>query len=883
VGRACVWVAILLAGWIVFAIGEASAEGEAADSVPVEEAAVGEWLVAGPVSERLPLFEERNAAGWSRVLLEGLSFPVRDLWPRPGDSLEWRPGLSIEWDERPAPGGTLSLRPADSEASVVLLACYLDSPRWQRLECVVETRSPLVVYQDGGEVARKERATPPADETPETVAELTLPKGKSRLVIRTSMSEADSLDEWRLRVVLRVPTDRIGDAPAVSTSPRRTFARLDDLASVVASGTAVVAPDGSRFVVDRVRWMPEADRPERFIEVRSLPAGDLVWTVHPQAGVTGPRWSPDGSRLAVTVKAGEDAQDLWVLNLESGSFERILEGKKSLSNVTWTGDGRFLLYTTVSDDGSSEEEKYERLTEPYMRWPGWKDDSHLWIVSLADRVERPLTAGEFSVAAVAACPSLPLVAFLKRQPIEVRPYEKMELWTLDLEGREATLERELRFAVLSDLVFGPSGDRLAWVASPSETDTLSASGPHNAYEQDLYVWNRRARTLDRVTDEFRPSVGADLYGARDGFRDVWWTAGDDRIYFTATDGGRNRLYRTDPEGREIAHVPLEPSAVYGLSASDDGSTLLFYGSAIGEPERLYRYEPRRRRSNEVLFAGEEVYSQLSLGRTESWDFINSRGATIEGWVYYPPDFDPARTYPMIVYYYGGVFPNGEAYVWRNHYLAANGYVVYVLNPVGAVGYGPPFADGHVNDWGELAAQDVIEGVERLLAEKSFIDPDRVGAFGGSYGGFLTMQLLTKTDLFAAAEASYGISNITSYWGEGRWGYLYGDVAMAGSYPWNRPDIFVERSPLFRADKITTPLLLTHGTGDTNVPSGESDQMFTALRVLRRDVVYVRFPGQEHGIAGTQGIRIAHNEMRREWFDKYLKGQPEAWDARWEED
>jgi dipeptidyl aminopeptidase/acylaminoacyl peptidase len=105
--------------------------------------------------------------------------------------------------------------------------------------------------------------------------------------------------------------------------------------------------------------------------------------------------------------------------------------------------------------------------------------------------------------------------------------------------------------------------------------------------------------------------------------------------------------------------------------------------------------------------------------------------------------------------------------------------------------------------------------------------------------------------------------------------------MARSYPWNRPDIFVERSPLFKADRIHTPLLLTHGTGDTNVPSGESDQMFTALRVLRKDVVYVRFPGQEHGIGGTQAIRVAHNEIRLAWFDKYLKGQPESWEARWE--
>ena len=127
---------------------------------------------------------------------------------------------------------------------------------------------------------------------------------------------------------------------------------------------------------------------------------------------------------------------------------------------------------------------------------------------------------------------------------------------------------------------------------------------------------------------------------------------------------------------------------------------------------------------------------------------------------------------------------------------------------------------------------------------------------------------------------YGISNIASYWGGGVWGYTYGDIALAKSFPWNRKDLFTDNSPLFNADKISTPLLLLHGEDDVNVPALESRQMFTALKVLGREVAMVTFPGEDHGIIGKFENYIAHREMMLEWFDKYLKDQPEGWDRRW---
>ena len=147
--------------------------------------------------------------------------------------------------------------------------------------------------------------------------------------------------------------------------------------------------------------------------------------------------------------------------------------------------------------------------------------------------------------------------------------------------------------------------------------------------------------------------------------------------------------------------------------------------------------------------------------------------------------------------------------------------------------------------------------------------------GASYGGFMTILLLTRTNIFTAAISHAGISSIASYWGEGYWGYSYSAIAAADSFPWSRKDIFINQSPLFNADKITTPLLLLHGSEDTNVPPGESTQLFTALKLLGREVEYIQFSGQNHHIL-TYGKRILWTKTIMAWFDYRLKSEPEWW-------
>ena len=210
-------------------------------------------------------------------------------------------------------------------------------------------------------------------------------------------------------------------------------------------------------------------------------------------------------------------------------------------------------------------------------------------------------------------------------------------------------------------------------------------------------------------------------------------------------------------------------------------------------------------------------------RISGWNFKNSKGDEINGRYYLPANFNPEKKYPLIVNYYGGCSPTERNFESRypHHLYAAMGYVVYVVNPSGATGFGQEFSARHVNTAGDGPAQDIIEGTKQFCKEHPFVDATKIGCIGASYGGFMTQYLQTQTDIFAAAISHAGISDHTSYWGEGYWGYSYSEVSMANSYPWSHRDLYVEQSPLYNAHKVNTPILFLHGDKDNNVPVGES--------------------------------------------------------------
>ncbi len=288
---------------------------------------------------------------------------------------------------------------------------------------------------------------------------------------------------------------------------------------------------------------------------------------------------------------------------------------------------------------------------------------------------------------------------------------------------------------------------------------------------------------------------------------------------------------------------------------------------------------KKNRARELLDPGADRYRDIRFGKVEQWIAALPSGEDLDGFIYYPPGFDPGRKYPVIVYYYGGTSPVTRDFGGRypKNIWAGQGYVVYVPEPSGATGYGQEFAARHVNDWGQRTAGEVIGAAKKLAETFAWVDRDHMGCIGASYGGFLTEYIITQTDMFACAVSHAGISDITSYWGGGLWGYAYGARALAGTFPWSDRDLYVGQSPVYSADRITTPLLLVHGDADVNVPPGESDQLFTALKLLGKDVEYVRIKGQDHHILDHEQ-RIIWNDTILAYFARYLKERLAWWDA-----
>ena len=271
-------------------------------------------------------------------------------------------------------------------------------------------------------------------------------------------------------------------------------------------------------------------------------------------------------------------------------------------------------------------------------------------------------------------------------------------------------------------------------------------------------------------------------------------------------------------------------------------------------------------------------ADVEFGKMEEWNFTASDGTEINGYACLPPNFDPSKKYPLIVYYYGGTSPSLASITtpYSPQVFASRDYVVYILNPSGTYGYGQEFAARHVNAWGKRTAEDIIEGVKAFCKAHPFVNDKKIGCCGASYGGFMTQYLQTLTDIFAAAVSHAGISNVTSYWGEGYWGYSYNKIAAAKSYPWTDPDLYTKQGSLFNADKIHTPLLLLHGSVDTNVPIGESIQLFNALRILGRTVELVTVDDENHIITDFDKKLIWQDTIMA-WFAKYLQDDPSWWD------
>lgn len=580
-------------------------------------------------------------------------------------------------------------------------------------------------------------------------------------------------------------------------------------------------------------------------------------------------WMPTSNKLYYTDNSSGEVK-LIVVDPET-MVEQVIAANIPAGDFQIAPNEQYLIYTDREVPDAPKGDLI-LLTTPESRQPNNQDRYFLSRYDFSTGVKQRLTFGKHSTSLndISQDSRYLLYSVTEYTPT-VRPFFQTSMYRLEVQTLAVdTLWTNEGFA--NSASFSPDGNSILIVGSAEAFNgigqNIKEGQTANSYNNLAFIMDITSRKVEALGRDFKPSINKS-----------YWNAVDGLIYFSVTDKDYERIYKYDPKQKQFSFVPLDEDVIRSISFANSNLSATYFGVSASNSTRAYALDLKNQRSTLIADPYKEKLNSLNLGKVEDWSFTASDGTTIDGRYYLPPNFDPAKKYPLIVYYYGGTMPTPRTMEapYPSNVYAALGYVVYVLQPSGTTGYGQEFAARHVNAWGKRTADDIIEGTKKFVADHSFVNGSKIGCIGASYGGFMTMYLQTQTDLFAAAISHAGISSLASYWGEGFWGYTYSSGASANSYPWNNPELYVGQSPLFQADKVKTPILLLHGTEDTNVPIGESIQMYTALKILGKPVEFIQVKGENHGIRDYKK-RIEWNNSIYAWFAKWLQNDPSWWNS-----
>ncbi len=669
---------------------------------------------------------------------------------------------------------------------------------------------------------------------------------------------------WIRRIMVSLAVFAATVEGGLAASPENHL-RSEDLYRFRSVNEVEIAPDNSKIAYTVETFNPPG-RPSFQTWAMEIRTGKVTRIDGEMDSSSYPRWSPDGQWIAFF--GHSKGRDALVIVRPDGSQPTTLAPVEDTNGpvpspgerISWSPDSKRIAFVSATPGPETVEATGDPIViRRYLYKPNWLEGStrfndnrrlHVFVVDLASKRVRQLTRGSYYEHSIDWCPVSNEILFVSNHgsdPDRIFNYDIFEVNADDARIKQLTQTEAVEYSPR----WSPDGKRIAFQGTNRKLTSSETT------MEDTHVWVMSADGSQRQ------EIGKDLDDRQGPPK---WGSEGNALWACVEVRGNVVLYRFPLGGGKPEPAVHERGIILGWSIGSDGS-IVYSLHSPGDLGELFIKTPGIFRQLTTL--NTEVLKNKSISPVESFTFRSFDGTEIESFLTKPPDTAGIKTHPLIVTIHGG--PHGQQgpeFDLQTQIYAAKGWSSLMVNYRGSTGYGQKFADAifHDQDGGE--ARDVMSGVQAALASNEWIDPDRLGVEGVSYGGQLTDWIITQTPEFKAAIATAGISNLISF---NYMAYYHDYLATEfGEYP-HEDDLMNflwERSALKHVVNVKTPTMLVHGENDNDVPIAEAEQYYIALKDVGVETVFIRYPREGHGVHETKHV-VDFIDRSADWYTRHF--------------